>query len=122
MCEKYIQDGKVAILVSPGFGTGWSTWEGKELAYDKRVVEFWLKHKDDKEFMEDLDSYNDNANKKAAKKQFKEWGYEDVFSEDLRTLFLSGFRLEHRSILPNTMDRNLLKQLVVLTGQRYKEE
>lgn len=88
MCEKYIKDGKVAILVSPGFGAGWSTWEGKELAYDKRVVEFWLEHKDDKEFMKDLDSYNDNANKKAAKKQFKEWGYEDVFFGGFKDIVL----------------------------------
>ena len=29
MFEKHIVDGKVAILYSPGFGAGWSTW-----AYD----------------------------------------------------------------------------------------
>lgn len=43
--EKYVKnfDGinYAAILYSPGYGAGWSTWEGKELAYDKRVVE-WL--------------------------------------------------------------------------------
>lgn len=42
---------KYAVLVSGGFGAGWSTWEGAELAYDKRVVEFWLAHKYDKEWM-----------------------------------------------------------------------
>lgn len=26
MVEKVIKDGKVAVLVSPGFGAGWSTW------------------------------------------------------------------------------------------------
>lgn len=26
MIEKVIRDGKVAVLVSPGFGAGWSTW------------------------------------------------------------------------------------------------
>ena len=33
--QKVIKDGKVAILVSPGFGAGWSTWmdgETKERA------------------------------------------------------------------------------------------
>lgn len=27
--NKVIRDGKVAVLVSPGFGAGWSTWSGK---------------------------------------------------------------------------------------------
>lgn len=32
MVEKVIRDGKVAVLVSPGYGSGWSSWahEGKE--------------------------------------------------------------------------------------------
>ena len=24
--EKVVRDGKVAVLVSPGYGAGWSTW------------------------------------------------------------------------------------------------
>lgn len=43
--EKYVKnfDGTdyAAILYSPGYGAGWSTWYKKELAYDKRIVE-WL--------------------------------------------------------------------------------
>lgn len=34
----------IGVLVSVGFGAGWSTWNVPELAYDKRVVEFWLSH------------------------------------------------------------------------------
>ena len=34
-----------AVLVSPGFGAGWSTWNYPAVAYDKRVVEYWLTHK-----------------------------------------------------------------------------
>ena len=81
MCEKYIQDGKMAVLVSVGFGAGWSTqaWNSKkELYYDKRVVEYWLKHKDDKDFL-DLDSFNDNPIKENAQKLFESWGYNDVY-------------------------------------------
>lgn len=26
MVEKVVRDGKVAVLVSPGYGAGWSTW------------------------------------------------------------------------------------------------
>ena len=28
MADKVVRDGKVAILVSRGFGAGWSTWNG----------------------------------------------------------------------------------------------
>lgn len=78
--ERYIKDGKVAILVSPGYGAGWSTWERDELAYDKRVVEYWLKHKDDEEFMKEIDTWADeNSTKEAARKQFEEWGYPGVY-------------------------------------------
>ena len=35
---------KYAVLVSHGFGAGWSSWNDPSVAYDKRVVEFWLTH------------------------------------------------------------------------------
>jgi len=41
--EKYVVDGKVAVLVSGGFGAGWSTWNNDEgLLFDKEVVEILL--------------------------------------------------------------------------------
>ena len=55
--ELYEKDGKIGVLVSHGFGAGWSTWGSDELAYDKRVVEFWLSHKNDKEFMATVDEF-----------------------------------------------------------------
>lgn len=39
--NKVIRDGKVAVLVSPGYGAGWSTWsleKDKELMFDPQVV------------------------------------------------------------------------------------
>jgi hypothetical protein len=40
--EKVIRDGKVAVVYSPGFGAGWSTWahsgEGKNLLFDPMIV------------------------------------------------------------------------------------
>ena len=43
--DKVIRDGKVAVLVSPGFGAGWSTWaySGEEdnrdfMLYDPTLV------------------------------------------------------------------------------------
>ncbi len=44
--EKLIKDGKVAVIVSPGFGAGWSTWNHnqfeEELTFDKEIVEALL--------------------------------------------------------------------------------
>ena len=41
--SKCIRDGKVAILYSPGFGAGWSTWNDDEfkefLLHDEKLVE-----------------------------------------------------------------------------------
>lgn len=40
--EKVYRDGKVAVLISPGFGAGWSTWAhhplGERVLYDPIVV------------------------------------------------------------------------------------
>lgn len=37
--EKVIRDGKVAVLYSPGYGAGWTTWE-----YDSKLHETMLFH------------------------------------------------------------------------------
>lgn len=39
--DKVIRNGKVAVLISPGFGAGWSTWsleKERELMFDPTVV------------------------------------------------------------------------------------
>jgi hypothetical protein len=37
--EKVVREGKVAVLYSPGFGAGWTTWGApKELLFDPEVV------------------------------------------------------------------------------------
>jgi hypothetical protein len=43
MAEKYIEDGNVGILYSPGFGAGWSTWGQPEMAYDADLVKAFMK-------------------------------------------------------------------------------
>lgn len=62
----YKNGNETGVLVSHGFGAGWSTWNCyPALAYDKRVIEFWLSHKDDKKFNHDVTSYEHNdANSK----------------------------------------------------------
>lgn len=42
VAERVVRDGKVAVLYSPGFGAGWSTWGDSEfrdrLLFDPEVV------------------------------------------------------------------------------------
>jgi hypothetical protein len=38
--EKLKRDGKVAVMYSPGFGAGWSTWNDHEgLVFDREIAE-----------------------------------------------------------------------------------
>ena len=78
MCEKYVQDGKVAILVAPRYGAGWSTWNHPALAYDKRVVEYYLERKDDKDLCKKIAKLGSKENKEA-QKYFESLGYEHVY-------------------------------------------
>jgi hypothetical protein len=46
--NKLIQEGKVAVLYSPGFGAGWYSWHGiAELLFDPVVVVLVLSKQDD---------------------------------------------------------------------------
>jgi len=73
------KDNQIAILISGGYGSGWSSDQYESLAYDKRVVEFWLEHNKDREFVDKLDSWGDNETKEEVKKLFNEWGYGYVY-------------------------------------------
>lgn len=42
MTEKYIKDGSIGVLYSPGFGAGFSTWGEPEMAYDKDLVSAFI--------------------------------------------------------------------------------
>ena len=44
------KDGKTAVLVSPGFGAGFSTWNSPEMAVDFDLVEAFIK--------EDMERFN----------------------------------------------------------------
>jgi hypothetical protein len=44
--NKLIRDGRVAVLVSPGYGAGWYSWHtNEELLYDPSIVE-WVEQSD----------------------------------------------------------------------------
>lgn len=46
--RRYDDQGLVAVLISPGFGAGWSTWSAAEqteaMLFDSRLVDFVLSH------------------------------------------------------------------------------
>ena len=48
MVTKVIRDGKVAVLYSPCFGAGWSTWNPQfpDLLFDSIIVDFVLNRSD----------------------------------------------------------------------------
>ena len=47
--HKLIKDGKVAVLISPGYGAGWSTWnlDIPEILFDAEIADFILEGKVD---------------------------------------------------------------------------
>ena len=64
MSNKVVRDGKVAVLYSPGFGAGWSTWnmypEGQdsplsELLFDPVIVDFVLNKPEN--WLQGIESY-----------------------------------------------------------------
>lgn len=43
--KRYNEQGQVAVLISPGFGAGWSTWSSdnaEALLFDSRLVDYVL--------------------------------------------------------------------------------
>lgn len=65
MVEKYYnENGELGILISAGFGAGWSSWNCEEIAYDKRIIEYWL---------------NENPSESEMKEFLESLGYKDVY-------------------------------------------
>lgn len=46
--RRYDEEGRVAVLISPGFGAGWSSWgeidQAEAMLFDSRLVDFVLLH------------------------------------------------------------------------------
>ena len=79
------ENGEIAVLVSHGYGAGWSTWNDERLAYDKRVVELFDKNKPP-------------INKKQEdeiKKKLKEMGY--------RTVYMGGYEQIEKVWIPKNV-------------------
>ena len=49
--NKLVRDGKVAVIYSPGFGGGWSTWDWNhpDCVFDREIAELVLDRADPRE-------------------------------------------------------------------------
>jgi hypothetical protein len=58
--KRYDDEGRVAVLISHGFGAGWSTWadpdEAEAILFDSRIVDAVLTGKSNKEVSELVES------------------------------------------------------------------
>lgn len=78
----YNKEGKIGVLVSGGFGTGWSTANdyGIKLALDKRVIEKFLEHEDDNDWLEAVSAYKENPIQQEFLKFLDSLGYSDYIN------------------------------------------
>jgi hypothetical protein len=59
--HKHIVDGKVAVLVSPGWGAGWSTWlKNEQSIFDTTLVKLVLSEQWDAVYEHAKDIYPDS--------------------------------------------------------------
>ena len=73
------EKGQIAVLVSGCYGAGWSTWNVEELAYDKRVVEFWLSVENDLDFLREVDRSENSQAARKTKDFLASIGYFSVY-------------------------------------------
>lgn len=72
----YSEDGtKIAVLLTSRYGAGWSSWYGSKLAYDKRIVEWWIKHHDN-DYCLKIRNCN-TLEYKEFSDLLKKWGYDN---------------------------------------------
>jgi hypothetical protein len=61
MVERYYNENdELGVLISGGWGAGWSTWNDNELAYDKRIIEKWLENVSSDEMCDYVESLGYN--------------------------------------------------------------
>ena len=77
--EVYYNEDKTAYAVLVSHGSGWSSWNDRTVAYDKRMVEFWLTHHESEDVMRALSEWEDNDVKAAAEQYFASIGYPHIY-------------------------------------------
>ena len=85
--EYYYNDkGEIGILVSYGYGAGWSSWSeyGIKLAVDKRIIEKFNEHIDDDEWCREIGSFHDNDIQTEFQNFLSSIGYDNVYLGGLK--------------------------------------
>ena len=85
--EYYYNDkGEIGILVSYGYGAGWSSWSeyGIKLAVDKRIIEKFNEHINNDEWRMAIDSFHDNDIKTEFQNFLSSIGYDNVYLGGLK--------------------------------------
>ena len=81
----YNLDGSAAaVLVSHGFGAGWSTWNDSNLAWDKRVVEYVMEHMEVPDWRDNVG--NDSIEHDEMVEFLNSIGYMDAYLGGLRQI------------------------------------
>lgn len=88
----YNAEGKLGVLVSRGYGAGWSTWNtyGIDLAIDKRIIKTYMEYK----------AFGRKANLDSLCEWFDSIGYKDIYMggwEDLDIVWIdkgTTFRID----------------------------
>ena len=75
--EYYWNDDHTAIgvLVSRGYGAGWSTWNTPELAYRREIVEFWKQYENKPVALAKISTIESSPERREAVRFFRELGY-----------------------------------------------
>lgn len=75
------EKGEIGVMVSHGYGAGWSTWAGNiDIALDSRIIEKYLELKKDEQKCHEINhAVNDNSSTLEFKEFLKELGYGDVY-------------------------------------------
>ncbi len=74
------QSGLIGVLLSPGQGAGWSTWNDRRIAYDKRIVE---------KFIKDEELFNLKERRAELVKFMESIGYKRTYLDGANTLSLT---------------------------------
>ena len=85
--EYYYNDkGEIGILVSYGYGAGWSSWSeyGIKLAVDKRIIEKFNEHINNDEWRMAIDSFHDNDVQTEFQNFLSSIGYDNVYLGGLK--------------------------------------
>lgn len=91
--ELYVDNGSYGVLVSSGFGAGWSTWNKKypTIATDKRIIKYFIENRVDEDDYENFKLFCDEFTK-----YIERIGYENATTIGIEGLYLEWVPLPNK--------------------------